>query len=269
MRARRTPGGRFEFAGVDQGDRETRLRFLRLVTELAPEVRRVLDVQVAPLFRPTALATGVVPDWLALKKADERSTVGPLRRALVQWGERFRLDADWVYETALLTLANAQTHPHDAWTLAAAPKGSPFSADEIRFNLDVAGWNPARVGRGEAKRAITRLFEDACDRHLDAVERLARARGGIERPASRRRRRPLDPDDEIRAFVMWQVLGRTKTAIRRSLRLKRTELNASLARTSRALGIDLFVGKAGRPETAPPVAISHEDKSISGLAWRA
>lgn len=98
-----------------------RVSFVRALREDAPEVLAALQSDVLPVYMAVRSARGAphraLGDWRILKRsAPQSARLSALQAVLADWASRFGIEADWMYETALETLAQLASDPaHPSW----------------------------------------------------------------------------------------------------------------------------------------------------------
>jgi hypothetical protein len=236
-----------------------RERFLQIVDEEEPDVKEGLRA-LLPTFRgtlesvvpdagqiPDFLGVGapeggfdeieihhsaLVVDWIERVGEAGQEQVRELAEALRAWQERHNLDASWVRDAALRTLAAWALSPQEADRGTWVPympvfRGHGFP-ETITVEVEVSvHYEPTVVRRDGARRAIRERVERMAweraeplvDAYLDRVDAEGHGAGGAPPP------RPTDLDGQLRRLARYQVVEESFTAIARAERLRDPEGN--------------------------------------------
>lgn len=215
MTSVRTPPRRgLEHPDEGASRHEARWRFLQAVHRVQPRVsgdlmgepldvfRPILEQAIARLpveHRDTWQYRGVDPAWSWFKHADagqEQQYPGSLRLCdlLLRWGRMWRLEDEWLLDSAVETLAD-YCIDNDQPTLRPlsysgllTPVGGLCGGDELRFTFDPDdAWTPTIESWTAAKARLTASFNRALRTYQHRVEAMYQADGFVSPRGSRLR----------------------------------------------------------------------------------
>lgn len=220
-----------------------RLRFLYLLDEEAPEVKRELKSELWPLLRdaveslfrrvsdlPAVFGVSEISDaadrsfslaalpyafnWFNDARKAKRPEVAQLIEALAAWQQRHNLTESWVEETAIRTLVGWALWPPSAdggeWHCFRPAFPGASHGTELRLAVEIA-WDPVTEPRTDARQRLldelSALCREQVESFLDSVEDAVRERGLEDVPHHPQGQRHL------RWLVRYQVDGEGFTEI--------------------------------------------------------
>lgn len=193
-----------EHPDEDATKHENRWRFLQAVHRVQPRVSGDLMGEPLDLFRPIleqAIARlpaehrdtwryrDVEPTWGWFKHADawqEQHHPGSLRlrEYLLHWAHTWRLEDEWILETAVETLVHYSIDRDQPTLMPLHYSGhmmgiaDPFSDEEIGFTFDPDdGWTASIESWAAAKDRLTASFNGALREYRQRVEAMYREEG--------------------------------------------------------------------------------------------
>ncbi len=257
---------------VSRKDAAARRLFIEALDRCAPEVRAALE-EVHDRYMPVGSLTHDVRQlgWTALSHARYAQTYMspfgeriehraylpdhvPFRDALVRWAEKFNLELttdDWILDAAVFELTvYGDSGIHEEYRLESIPP----------FVFQCAPWDLSKETREQAEARITAATQDAVTEYLGGIEAAVIEQWGWQKTPEKR------TGVHFEWLVRWQVqkwskpriateygvgdpkkVADAKTGKYRSAKTAVPRVRDALERTAALVGIELRVGKPGRP----------------------
>lgn len=190
-------------------------------------------------------------------KAERLQEMEKLRNTLTAWAAANHLPTDgWVLQVAADTLLWWEGLPEDYsgnldWKYPDINLKSPASPQPV-FTLNTT-WYPGEETKGEAKRRLMRMLEDALEQYLDDMEKTVQAEGWLTTPGKRNRHG--DPLLHFEWLVRYQVQRWTCERIAEEYGGEKQELdpasvNQAISETAMLVGLTLAPLPKGRKRKA-------------------
>jgi len=259
-----------EHFAPDIGERRAlwaaRNRFLKIVDELYPEVRKSLRDRVwmpmrsscNELLEEDRLSTppNNPGDWYqsvpasfadvfyaALEAGDGRAR--QLQDALHSLLDEKHLNCDWIAEAAVETIdawhGGLDPEVDSGWILPGAGIWTPLNPAEKQFSFSES-WEPASESRRDAQKRILDSFRKRLEGWMRETESLAISRGFVETPESRKE------EVHLRWLAQFQVGMQSPEDIFRATEEKVQSFQAiaqAVNRVADRIGLPRRTGKRG------------------------
>lgn len=189
----RPGGGEYDDPRFPRGLRNARSQFLKTLGRLAPDCEASLRSDVLPKFlaypNPPDQATQTLVHWKDVaKRARDNKRARAVKKALLGWARRWHLQAEWLYDAALVLLSfwyleqqNGLTPVDKPWDLAILwffpPGKEKERARELGllkpFRFDYPRWDPTRSSKNDFQSRATNAFRERLTSYLAEIDSLA------------------------------------------------------------------------------------------------